>query len=66
MKTLRKFALAILAVAFVGMALPASADVILTFGQAVNGDTITATDDGTTTTITGLDIPVTVTEILAD
>lgn len=64
MKTLRKFALAILAVAFVGMALPASADVILTFGQAVNGDTITATDDGTTTTITGLDIPVTVTEIL--
>jgi hypothetical protein len=44
----------------------ASADVILTFGQVLRGDTIVATDDGTTTDITGTDIAVTVTEIEAN
>jgi hypothetical protein len=56
----------LLALFLAALALPisASADVILTFGQAINGDTITATDDGTTTDIEGLNIPVTVTQIL--
>src|SRR5580765_7977531 len=60
---MKKLILALFAAA---LALPisASADVILTFGQSVNGDTITATDDGTTTTIIGIDVPITVTEIL--
>jgi hypothetical protein len=55
----------LLALFVAALAMPASADVILTFGQSVDGDTITATDDGTTTTILGIDVPVTVTEILA-
>lgn len=55
----------VLALFLAALALPASADVILTFGQSGNGDTITATDDGTTTDITGTDVPITVTEILA-
>jgi hypothetical protein len=54
----------ILALFVAALALPAYADVILTFGQSGNGDTITATDDGTTTDIEGLNIPVTVTQIL--
>lgn len=55
----------VLALFFAALALPASADVILTFGQSGNGDTITATDDGTTTDIEGLGIAVTVDQILA-
>jgi hypothetical protein len=62
MKTLRLFALALI----VALALPARADVILTFGQNLRGDTIVATDDGTTTEITGTDIAITVTEIEAN
>jgi hypothetical protein len=62
MKTLRLLALALFATA---LALPARADVILTFGQVLRGNTIVATDDGTTTVIDGTDIDVTVTEIEA-
>lgn len=54
----------ILALFVAALALPAYADVILTFGQSGNGDTIVATDDGTTTDIEGLNIPVTVDQIL--
>jgi hypothetical protein len=63
MKRFRQIALALIVAA---LAMPASADVILTFGQVLRGDTIIATDDGTTTDITGTDIAVTVTEIEAN
>ena len=60
---MKKRLLALLVLA--AFALPVSAEVILTFGQNLRGDTIVATDDGTTTEITGTDIAVTVTEIEA-
>lgn len=62
---MKKLILALFAAAALALPIAAYADVILTFGQSGAGDTITATDDGTTTDITGVDVPVTVTEILA-
>jgi hypothetical protein len=61
---MKKLLLALLTATTFALPIAAYADVILTFGQAINGDTITATDDGTTTDIEGLNIPVTVTQIL--
>lgn len=65
MKYIKKVlsALIFAAVAMVGAA-PATANVILTFGQAVDGSPITGTDNGAgTTTIAGTDIPITITQI---
>jgi len=55
---------AIAAVALVATA-PASATTILTFGQADQGSTITGTNNGAgSTSITGTDIPITISQIL--
>jgi PEP-CTERM motif len=42
----------------------AHATQILAFGQSAQGDTITATDDGTTTTISGHNVAIEVTQLL--
>jgi PEP-CTERM motif len=49
-------------------AVPAHATVVLTFGQTESGRTIAATPnaDDTVTTLTGTDVPVTITQIMAD
>ena len=64
MKLLNHFALAAITAAVVAAsARPADATVILTFGQAEDGPTITATAIGGATTIGGTNIPVTVSQI---
>jgi PEP-CTERM motif-containing protein len=57
-------ALAIAAAVALGAA-PASATVILTFGQNGSGNTITGTNLAGSTTITGTDVSISVTQILA-
>jgi hypothetical protein len=57
---------AVSAVALLAMPAAAYADVILTFGQVSNGNTLTATANagGTATTIVATDVPVNITQIL--
>jgi hypothetical protein len=54
---------ALLAGALIALATPASAEVILTFGQSGAGNTITGTASATGTAWSGTDVPVTVTQI---
>jgi hypothetical protein len=57
-------ALATVGAVSLAMASPASADVILTFGQTSSGNTITGTNSGgSSTTISGTDVPITITQI---
>jgi hypothetical protein len=64
MTHLKNLASALVLAAAIGLgAAPASATVIITFGQTVGGNTITATDNGVTTNITGVAIPITITQI---
>jgi hypothetical protein len=67
MKLFKHFALASLtaACALAG-ARPAEAAVILTFGQSVDGPTITGFALGGVTTISGVDVPVTISQIDAE
>ena len=60
---LRNHLLAALAAGFFALAGPASADVIITYGQSGSGNTITGTASATGTVWGGTDIPVTVTQI---
>jgi len=65
MSHLKQFASAVvLAAAALFAAVPASATTILTFGQTLGGTPITATNSGgVSTTITGSDVAVTITQI---
>jgi hypothetical protein len=54
---------ALLAGALIALATPASAEVILTFGQSGSGNTITGTASATGTAWSGTDVPVTITQI---
>ena len=60
---LRNHLLAAFAAGFIALAGPASADVIITFGQSGSGNTITGTATAVGTSWSGSDIPVTITQI---
>jgi len=60
---LRNHLLAALAAGLFALAGPASADVIITYGQSGSGNTITGTASATGTVWGGTDIPITVTQI---
>jgi hypothetical protein len=65
MKTIRNLGLTLGLCAMAALAAPAAnAVTILTLGQSGQGSPITATDNGATTTISGTDIAVTITQIL--
>jgi hypothetical protein len=64
MKSLKNLLTVATVVGTLGMAQAASAAVILTFGQSAQGATITGTNAAGVTTITGANVPVTISQII--